>query len=87
MATLRFIASAPSASGVVFGYMISPSALTSAQVARFEALAHRLASAGEAWQTFFDPGLLMKDLRAIGFGRVEDNGPDEINGRYFAFSL
>ena len=34
-------------------------------------------------QAFFDPGSLMRDLRAIGFGHVEDNGPEEINERYF----
>ena len=83
MATLRFIASAPVGSGVVFDYMISPSLLDPAQRSRFEALAQRVASVGERWQAFFDPGLLMRDLRAIGFGYVEDNGPEEINTKYF----
>ncbi len=82
-ATLRFIASAPAGSGVVFDYMISPSLLSPAQRARFEALARRVASAGEAWQAFFDPRLLVQDLRAMGFGHVEDMGQEEINGRYF----
>jgi methyltransferase (TIGR00027 family) len=83
MATLRFIASAPVGSGVVFDYMISPSLLTPAQRSRFDALARRVASAGEPWQTFFDPGLLTIDLRAMGFRYVEDKGPDEINATYF----
>ncbi len=83
MASLRFIASAPEASGIVFDYMVSPSLLNSAQRARFEALAQRVASAGEPWQTFFDPGLLKGDLRALGFRYVEDNGQEEINERYF----
>jgi methyltransferase (TIGR00027 family) len=82
-ATLRFIASAPVGSGVVFDYIISPSSLSPAQRTRFEAIAQRVASAGEPWQAFFDPGLLMKDLRAMGFGHVEDTGQEEINGRYF----
>jgi hypothetical protein len=63
--------------------MISPSLLTPAQRARFDALAERVASAGEPWQAFFDPGLLMRDLRAMGFEYVEDLGPEEINSRYF----
>jgi hypothetical protein len=42
-----------------------------------------VAAAGEPWQTFFDPGLLKADLRALGFGYVEDDGRDEINERYF----
>lgn len=83
MATLRFIASALMGSEIVFDYMLSPSLLTPAQRSRFDAFAQRVASAGEPWQAFFDPGLLIRDLRAMGFGYVEDNGPEEINARYF----
>jgi methyltransferase (TIGR00027 family) len=83
MTTLRFIASAPVGSGVVFDYMLSPSLLTPAQRLRFDALAQRVASAGEPWQAFFDPALLTRDLQDMGFGYVEDNGPEEINERYF----
>jgi hypothetical protein len=39
--------------------------------------------AEEPWQTFFDPELLMRDLRNMGFGHVGDNGQEDINGRYF----
>ncbi len=83
MATLRFIASAPVGSGVVLDYMISPSLLTPTQRLGFDALSRRVASAGEPWKTFFDPKLLARDLRAIGFHHVEDSGPEEINARYF----
>jgi methyltransferase (TIGR00027 family) len=83
MASLRFIASAPKGSGVVFDYMISPSLLTPAQRSRFDAISRRVASAGEPWQAFFDPELLRRDLRAMGFGYVDDKGPAEINARYF----
>jgi len=81
--TLRLIASAPKGSGVVFDYMVSPSLLTPSQRARFEALARRVASQGEPLQAFFDPGRLASDLKAMGFNRVEDCGPGEINSRYF----
>jgi methyltransferase (TIGR00027 family) len=83
IATLRFIASAPAGSGVVFDYAISPSLLTAAQRSVFDALARRMASAGEPWQTFFDPGILARDLRAMGFRHVEDIGPEELHARYF----
>jgi O-methyltransferase involved in polyketide biosynthesis len=83
MATLRFIALAPVGSGAAFDYMISPSLLTPAQRSRFDELARRVASAGEPWQTFFEPGLLSRDLRAMGFGYIEDKGPEEINAMYF----
>jgi methyltransferase (TIGR00027 family) len=83
MATLRFIASAPKGSGIIFDYMISPSLLTPAQRARFDALARRVALAGEPWQAFFGPGLLTRDLKAMGFEYAEDLGPEEINSKYF----
>ncbi len=83
MATLRFIASTPAGSGVVFDYMISPSLLTPAQRSRFDAVSRRVASAGEPWQAYFDPEVLTRDLQAMGFGYVEDLGPKEINARYF----
>jgi len=83
MATLRFAASTPAGSGIVFDYMISPSLLAPAQRARFDGLARRVGSAGEPWQASFDPEVLTRDLRTIGFRRVEDIGPEEINSRYF----
>jgi methyltransferase (TIGR00027 family) len=83
MATLRFITSAPAGSGIVFDYMIAPSLLTPIQRSGFDALSRRVASAGEPWRAFFDPELLTRDLRAMGFRYVEDKGPEEINARYF----
>jgi methyltransferase (TIGR00027 family) len=83
MVTLRFISSAPAGSSVVFDYMISPSLLTPAQRSRFGALARRVASAGEPWKAFFDPEVLARDLRAMGFGYIEDKGPEEINATFF----
>jgi methyltransferase (TIGR00027 family) len=83
MATLRFIASAPVGSGVVFDYMIPPSLLTSVQRLGLDVLSRRAAFAGEPWQAFFDPEVLAKDLRAMGFGYVEDKGQEEINAMYF----
>ena len=38
---------------------------------------------GEPWQSFFDPRLLTRDLHAMGFRTVEDQGPEEINLKYF----
>lgn len=83
MTTLRFIASAPKGSGVIFDYAPAPSLLPPAQQLVIDALAKRLSAAGEPLQTFFDPSELMKDLQAMGFGHVEDIGPEELNARYF----
>jgi hypothetical protein len=63
--------------------MISPSLLTPAQRSGLDGLSRRVASAGEPWQAFFDPELLTRDLRAMGFRCVDDKGPEEINARYF----
>jgi methyltransferase (TIGR00027 family) len=82
--TLNFIAALKKGSGVVFDYVISPSLLNPWQRSAFEDLAERVAKAGEPWRTFFDPSALAAELKASGFGQVEDMGPDEINARYFA---
>ncbi len=82
-ATLRFVQSMPVGSGIVFDYMISPSLLNPTQRLAFDGLAHRVALAGEPFQTFFDPSLLKNTLRTMGFGHVEDLGPEELNARYF----
>src|SRR5262249_812869 len=82
-ATLRFIASAPKGSGVVFDYTVFPSLLTPDQRLVFDALVKRVDWVREPWQMFFHPAELKKDLRAMGFGHVEDIGPEDINGRCF----
>jgi len=82
-ATLRFIASLPPGSGVVFDYMISPSLLHSTARRALNGLASRVALAGEPLQTFFDPSSLRERLAELGFRRIEDLGPDDLNGRYF----
>ncbi|HEX3529734.1 MAG TPA: class I SAM-dependent methyltransferase [Thermoanaerobaculia bacterium] len=83
LATLRFIASRPTGSGVVFDYAISLSLLNPAERWVFDALSRRVASAGEPWQTFFDPSALVGDLKALGFAQVEDLGGEALNARYF----
>jgi methyltransferase (TIGR00027 family) len=83
LATLRFIASLPQGSGVVFDYGLAPSSLSPAQRLVFDALARRVAAAGEPWQAFFEPAQLDRELRQMGFGEVDDLGEQEINARYF----
>jgi methyltransferase (TIGR00027 family) len=82
-ATLRFVASMPVGSGIVFDYTISPSLLKPAARLAFDKLAHRVALAGEPFETFFDPSVLKSSLRTMGFGQIDDLGPDDLNARYF----
>jgi methyltransferase (TIGR00027 family) len=81
--TLRFIASLPAGSGIVFDYMISPALLNPAAREALDSLANRVASAGEPFRSFFDPSLLKDSLKEMGFGQIEDVGPEELNTRYF----
>ena len=82
-ATLRFVASMPVGSGIVFDYMISPSLLHPTARRALGNLAGRVALAGEPFQTFFDPSSLKNSLRTMGFGQIEDLGPEQLNDRYF----
>ena len=81
---LRFIASCAAATTVVFDYAIPPDALPPQHRARFDALAGRVAAAGEPWRTFFYPSDLEARLRGIGFSNIEDVDGDALNARYFS---
>ncbi len=82
-ATLRFVASMPAGSAIVFDYTISPSLLNPTARLVFDSLARRVAAAGEPFQTSFDPASLMSGLKTMGFNRTEDVAPEEMNARYF----
>jgi methyltransferase (TIGR00027 family) len=83
-ATMHFIASLPSGSGVVFDYAVERSLLSPQQQLALDALSARVARAGEPFQLFFHPAQLNADLARWGFGSMEDLGCDQINARYFA---
>ena len=84
MNTLRFIASLAPGSGVVFDYGVLPRLLSSVERARMEFFAARAAEHGEVWKAYFDPSSLVEALRSMGFGQVEDFGPERLNERYFS---
>jgi len=81
--TLRFVAAA-AGNRVVFDYAIAASTLGWAERAVRAALAARVAAAGEPWRTGFEPAALVAELRAIGFGDVEDVSSEVLNTRYFS---
>ncbi|WP_319586659.1 class I SAM-dependent methyltransferase [uncultured Desulfobulbus sp.] len=82
-ATLRFVASLPAGCSIVFDYMIPPSMLSPNARNIFDGLAQRVAAAGEPFQTFFEPLLLERNLREMGFGQVVDMAPEKMDARYF----
>ena len=48
-----------------------------------ERLSQRVAAAGEAFRSYFETPVLHEKLRALGFGEIEDLGPNRIAARYF----
>ena len=83
LATLQWISSCPD-SGVAFDYAVPRSSLGFFHQMTFDALAARVASAGEPFVGFFDPEALSLKLQQMGFKHIEDLNGDEINARYFS---
>ncbi len=82
-ATLSFIARMPAGSGVVFDFAIDRKLLNPGQRIAADALARRVAEAGEPFQIFFDPGELQEELKGLGFRRTEFLERQQLNARYF----
>jgi methyltransferase (TIGR00027 family) len=83
--TLRYVAaSAGPHGGVAFDYSIDRAMMSGPQLAVYDALAARVAAAGEPWVATFFPDALAARLRGLGFTLVEDAGAEELNARYFA---
>lgn len=83
-ATIQFIAGLPPGSGVAFDFAVERSLLKPVQQHALDALAERVARAGEPFQLFFDPATLVSDLSRLGFSEIEDLNGDQINARYFS---
>ena len=82
-ATLCTIARLPADSGVGFDYALAPETLSTAGRTAFDALAGRVAAAGEPFQLFFTPEELERELRRAGFKRFEQLDYQQLNERYF----
>jgi len=81
--TLRWIASLGPKHGVAFDYAVPRASLDFFNRLAFDAIAARVARAGEPFLSFFDPPTLSGKLRQMGFTQHEDLSSAEINGRYF----
>ena len=82
-ATLAFVAKLPGGE-VVFDYA-NPVETIADPASRelHERLSQRVAAAGEAFRSYFETPVLHEKLRALGFGEIEDLGPNRIAARYF----
>ena len=83
LSTLGFIAGLSGGAHVVFDYA-NPPAESDPHAAGREALAARVAAAGEAFRSDFETDALHARLAALGFREIEDLGPAAILERYFA---
>lgn len=83
-ATLRWVAAICKQNGVAFDYAVPRASLGFMQRMAFDALAARVAAAGEPFVGFFDPQDLAGKLRQMGFQHIEDLNGDAINARYFS---
>lgn len=82
--TIAAIGTLPASSGVCFDYGLSPATMSPSRRAVYEALAARVAAAGEPFRTLFDPGDLALELANAGFHRIEQFDSGQLNHRYFA---
>jgi methyltransferase (TIGR00027 family) len=82
-ATLATIARMPAGSGVSFDYALPPETLNAAGRTAFDALAGRVAAAGEPFQLFFTLEEMAAEVRLAGFDRLEQWDYEQINQVYF----
>jgi methyltransferase (TIGR00027 family) len=82
-ATLRTIAQLPPGTGICFDYALSPEILSDERRRALEALAARVATAGEPFLQFFTPEELAGELFDAGFRRVEQCDSAQLNELYF----
>jgi methyltransferase (TIGR00027 family) len=83
-ATAATIARYPAGTGVSFDYAFSPEKLGFFQRRAFDALAARVAAAGEPFRLFFEPEELEQELLRAGFHLVQHHTAEQLNEQYFA---
>lgn len=82
--TLRYIATMPPESAVIFDYAQPPEAFSWLQRMFYRKVLDRLAELGEPWRSFMQPESLRNDLTSFGFSSVTDLSGDELNQKYLS---
>jgi O-methyltransferase involved in polyketide biosynthesis len=83
LSTLGYIAHLAGGGDVVCDYVNPAASVAPAGRAAHQALAEKVAAAGESIQSYFDTAPLCARMSATGFRRVDDVGPDRIAARFF----
>jgi methyltransferase (TIGR00027 family) len=84
MDTLRYIASCPKGSAVVFDYLVEPSLLTPMERVVIKLVASRVAERGEPWKTYFEPDVLAESLCTHGFSIAHNLSREYLQTRYLS---
>jgi methyltransferase (TIGR00027 family) len=82
IATLGFVSDLSGGAHVVFDYANPPASMSGTARTTYEALAARVAAAGEVFRCFFETDSLCARLRSLGFREIEDLGPAQIVARF-----
>ena len=82
-ASLGDIARMPAGSGVGFDYGLSPAVLGPLHRLALQALADRVAAAGEPFKLLFTPEEVERELDQAGFVRIEQWDSKRLNAQYF----
>ena len=83
LSTLALIAGLPGGAEVVFDYINPLASIAPAGRMAHRALAERVAALGEQMQCYFDTERLCVKLSAIGFGLIDDIGPERLAACFF----
>lgn len=81
--TLRYVASLPAGTRIVFDYRVDASVLPPFERVMAAHMAEQVAALGEPWLSEFVPEQLVQRLTAIGFTEVTDLDAPALNARYF----
>jgi methyltransferase (TIGR00027 family) len=84
LATLRFIATLPAPSAVVFDFALRDAVLPAHLAPINHEVFAYMAEAGEPWQLHFEPQALQARLRALGFDALEYLSPAAADRRYLS---
>src|SRR5262249_9352811 len=82
--TLRYVASLPLGSDIVFEYALREAQLDTEERHRLAVVKALAAARGEPWLSAFEPTELAARVKELGFRQVWDLGPEEANARYFS---
>jgi methyltransferase (TIGR00027 family) len=82
-ATLEAVAQMPAGSAISFDYALAPEALSPLGRKASDALAARVAAAGEPFQLFFTSEEMEREVRRAGYMRLEQVDSERLNELYF----